>query len=502
MSTVVYNSFINENAAPYVADGIGIFDSNGNMVGKIPVDGFKPTYGDRLFRFGILSDVHNNNATEQTNEDIVDFENALTFLNSKESVNMTCICGDITQGGRPAQFAIYRDIIADKSPNTPVYTTTGNHDVTTSDFVESDWMPYTGYSKTFEIVQNIGGVNTPFLFLGMNKKSLGDEGTPYSLEDLDWLENKLEEYRNQRVFVITHLFFPDKAGNFKQIYPRTNWLGGYQLERLDAMNNRYLNSIWISGHSHWKWYLQKYESKANVYRSYDDSGIPTCGWCIHVPSCASPIDSNGTNTRVSKPTQSEGGIVDVYENYIVLRGMSFKDDGDTEWVNKYLPVAQYKLDTTLINIPAKEVPEEPEDPNAPVEGYVRKEHILLNTAKANGSLDYITDLEDDYIQIEFNNNNQSYWFGSPSWSATATSAILEVEDIEYTDGSGNIVSKPDYVGFYDRTYSQKVDQYRIVDGENLVITESGSNNRAQFGSSSAYAFGTLYIKMKIKIKYI
>lgn len=332
-------------------------------------------------------------------------------------------------------------------------------------------------------------------------KSLGDAGTPYSLEDLDWLENKLEEYRNQRVFVITHLFFPDKAGNFKQIYPSNNWLGGAQLERLEAMNNRYLNSIWFSGHSHWKWYLQKYEEKANVYRSYDDSGNPTCGWCIHIPSCASPIDSNGTNTRVSKPGQSEGGIIDVYDDCIVLRGMVFKDDGDTEWVNKYLPIAQYKIDTSLVNVPAKEVPEEPEDPDVEAEGYVRKEHIYLNTAKANGSLDYITDLDDNYIQIEFNNKNQSYWFSSPSWSATATSATLEIEDIEYTDGSGNIVSKPDYVGFYDRTYSQKVDQYRIVDGENLVLTESGSNNRAQFGSSSSYTYGTLFIKMKIKILY-
>lgn len=79
-----------------------------------------------------------------------------------------------------------------------------------------------------------------------------------------------------------------------------------------------------------------------------------------------------------------------------------------------MPIAQYKIDTTLIDIPAKEVPEEPEDPDVAAEGYVRKEHIVLNTAKANGSLDYITDLDDNYILIEFNKNNQSYWFGSPS----------------------------------------------------------------------------------------
>ena len=33
-------------------------------------------------------------------------------------------------------------------------------------------------------------------------------------ERLDKLEEKLEEYRNERTFVFTHLFFPEKAGNF------------------------------------------------------------------------------------------------------------------------------------------------------------------------------------------------------------------------------------------------------------------------------------------------
>lgn len=250
MSTTVYESFINSNVAPYSADAIGVFNSNGELVNKIPIDGFKPSYTDRLFRFGILSDVHNNNADSQSTEDIADLTNALSVLNSIESVNMTCICGDITQGGRPAQFAVYRDTVAANSPDTPVYTTTGNHDCPSSGGLAStDWEPYTGNPMTFEVIKEIGGKNVPFLFLGMNLYSLGDAGTPYLDADMDWLETKLEEYRNERVFVITHLFFPTKAGNFKQIYPSTNWLGGAQLERLQAMNERYLNSIWFSGHS-------------------------------------------------------------------------------------------------------------------------------------------------------------------------------------------------------------------------------------------------------------
>lgn len=113
----------------------------------------------------------------------------------------------------------------------------------------------------------------------------------------------------------------------------------------------------------------------------------------------------------------------------------------------------------------------------------------------------IEDLPNDYVQITFTNNNQSYWVRSDSWSNTATSCTIDLEDLIIEDANGNVITKPDYVGFYDRTYSQKVDQYRIMDDENIIITESGSNNRAQFGSSSSYNYGTCVIKMKFKLKY-
>lgn len=70
-----------------------------------------------------------------------------------------------------------------------------------------------------------------------------------------------------------------------------------------------------------------------------------------------------------------------------------------------------------------------------------------------------------------------------------------------TDASGNVITLPNYVGFYNRTFSQKVDQYRIVDGEQLILTESGSNNRAKLGASSSYASGTIFIKIKFKLRY-
>lgn len=330
-----YNEFVSNNIAPYNATKIGVYNSSNVKVGEIPVTNLKPDFGKRLYRFGLLSDVHNQ--SDQTAESTEDLQRALAFFNEKESVSFTCICGDLSQSGTAAEFQIYKTNVDTKSPNTPVYATTGNHDCGygTSGLNLTDWNKYTGnHGLCFEITQG----TDHFLFFGMSKYSLGNSGTPYTNESITWISNKLEEYRNERCFVFTHLFFPTRAGNLNNIYPPGNWLGGTQLTTIQALNDRYKNAIWFSGHSHWKWYLQKYQDNANIYRN-------NCGWCVHVPSCALPIDSNGT-TRVEKPLESEGAIVDVYENYIDIRGMDLKNQ-------KYLPIAQYRLDTTLVNIKEK-----------------------------------------------------------------------------------------------------------------------------------------------------
>ena len=334
---MAYQDFINENIAPYAATKIGVYNSEGNKVGVIPLGNFKPEYGDRLYRFGVLSDVHNQ--SDQSAESTADLQRALSIFNEKESVIMTCICGDISQNGTASEFEIYKNNVDAKSPNTPVYTTVGNHDATSSGLNLDNWNTYTGnHGRSFEVTQG----NDHFLFFGMNYWSLGSSGTPYMEEDMAWLEEKLETYRNERCFIFTHLFFPDRAGNLNGIYPSGNWLGGAQLTRIQGLCDHYKNTIWFSGHSHWKWYLQKYQDRANIYRN-------NCGWCVHIPSCASPIDSDGS-TRVDKPLESEGAIVDVYENYIDIRGIDLKNE-------KYLPIAQYRLDTTLVEIPAKEATE-------------------------------------------------------------------------------------------------------------------------------------------------
>ena len=353
-----FTDLIKNNVAPYSASKIGVYGSDGSRVGEIPLGAFKPNYGERLYRFGLLSDVHNEDS--QSTENAQDFINALTELNNKESIEFICITGDLTQyshstGNIATEMTLYQNNLNAAGVNKPVYVTTGNHDCPGSTDVDyttfyqkaglSDIAPSSGATASYEVTKTHTTsrgttVTDHFLFLTMRRYEF--TSNTYYDADITWLGNKLEAYKNDRCFVFTHMFFPDYAGNLNRIYPSGNWLSGPQLTSLKNLIDSYPRSYWFSGHSHWKWYLQKYQDKANIYPT-SNSGRTT-GWAVHIPSCASPIDSDGSS-RVSMPLQSEGGVVDVYEDYVDIRGIEFKGPGDSNYNMKYIPVAQYRLYT-------------------------------------------------------------------------------------------------------------------------------------------------------------
>ena len=353
-----FTDLIKNNVAPYSASKIGVYGSDGSRVGEIPLGAFKPNYGERLYRFGLLSDVHNEDS--QSTENAQDFINALTELNNKESIEFICITGDLTQyshstGNIATEMTLYQNNLNAAGVNKPVYVTTGNHDCPGSTDVDyttfyqkaglSDIAPSSGATASYEVTKTHTTsrgttVTDHFLFLTMRRYEF--TSSTYYDADITWLGNKLEAYKNDRCFVFTHMFFPDYAGNLNRIYPSGNWLSGPQLTSLKNLIDSYPRSYWFSGHSHWKWYLQKYQDKANIYPT-SNSGRTT-GWAVHIPSCASPIDSDGSS-RVSMPLQSEGGVVDVYEDYVDIRGIEFKGPGDSNYNMKYIPVAQYRLYT-------------------------------------------------------------------------------------------------------------------------------------------------------------
>lgn len=455
-SNVYYSDFIDVNIPPYLADSIGVYNDKGNRIGCIDITNFKVPFSERIYRFGLLSDVHDYDGSSAEASD--DFFRALTIFNDKEDVEMTCICGDITQNGTESEFSFYKNDVDRFSPNTSVYTTSGNHDCGSGsgkNINESLWKQYTGNDLVFEITKVLDNGNTDhFLFLGMSSWSLGSNGVPYNDDNITWLENKLKEYKNERCFIFTHLFFPDRAGNLNEIYPQYNWLQGNQLSRLQILCDKYVNSIWFSGHSHWKWYLQKYQDTANIYRIYNNDK-PSCGWCVHVPSCASPIDSNGS-TRVEKPLESEGAIVDVYDNYIDIRGIDIKQ-------NLYLPIATYRLDTTLFEVL--------DFTPITVDNFSWRENTNYDTTK-NGT-DYnnqttncpYAEVDGETLSITFDNHSQKLLFQHElivSGQTQENEIHFNAEEIEFWHGDVNVTNDSRYttiinngIGWYlsDENYS-------------------------------------------------
>ena len=388
MAQYTYNEFIKQNIAPTNAKYIGIYNSSNERVGEIPVGDLINDLGTPLYKVGLLSDIHVDttdynyqqylNSYPYSDEGAGDLERAFKWLRDNEQVDMVCACGDLSQGGGDNEFTMTQTALADFLSTIPFYTCTGNHDCSGSHSGASTFLNYTrrtidstahtivtssAYNNSYYFLHpytnsNGNTVNDVFVFFSMYNYSAGNA---YLADDLTWLAGVLEQFKSNRVFVFTHLFFPDYAGNLGRvngsggIYPGGNWMSGSGLTSMTNLLSKYRNVYWFSGHSHWKWDLQRFQSNANVAR-YGNEGA----WTIHIPSCALPIDSDYTNTsqqtstnRVEKPLESQGGVMYVYEDRIVIRGIDFNinssQNGSTEQCYKgdeyvrYLPIATYEL---------------------------------------------------------------------------------------------------------------------------------------------------------------
>ena len=328
-----YTHFIRENTAPKGAKKIGIYDDKGNKSFHISLGNLTPVEKNKLYSFCALSDIHI--AYETANED---FQRALHYVNDSDC-EFTCICGDLSNDGSDSQLSTYRNVVNIYAGEKPVYAIAGNHEAGET-FVEYERMiPYTGYPLYYSFTRG----EDVFIMLGTYRwvtSSASPENMPLSVEELQWLYETLEENRNNRCFVFQHIFPWGGSGNALGVYPHDIWSGkiGTVFENL---MKHYKNIVLFHGHSHLRFYLQELDKTANYtvangYRS------------IHIPSLSVPRDMDGLSyTNIY--AESEGYLVDVYDDCIVLNGCDFIDHAtDGHW----LPIATYKIETKLQTIPA------------------------------------------------------------------------------------------------------------------------------------------------------
>lgn len=317
-------NFIPQNTALKGVKNIGLYDSHGNKLKTIPLGNLAlKANSDKLYTFGALSDVHlpYNTGPE-------DFARALNYFNNIEKVNFICISGDMGSTGVDSEWANFKAHVDTHSPNTPVHISAGNHDAGQGNKSYDYPIPYTGKPLYYSFTQG----DDVFIMFGLTSWN----NPQFSNESLQWLYETLEENRNKRCFVFQHMMRKGHAGDASGRYP---WDG------LDNTNGKvflslmehYKNVLWFHGHSHCE--FEQQDTLALPNSNYDR--VFGCH-SIHVPSCC--MTRNESNSYDQE--DSEGYVVDVYRNGIHLRGRDFVAE-------KFLPVASYWIDTTLVEISEK-----------------------------------------------------------------------------------------------------------------------------------------------------
>ncbi len=342
--TYKYNHFIPQNTAPNGAKVIGVYDSEGKKVYEVPLGRLTPPNKEKLYSFGLISDLHLW-GVESAWGGNQKFDNALTRFENK-GCNFCVACGDLVVTGLymrtvetdpsttyldETQFAKYKEI-CDRH-TIPVYELMGNHEsyydmpiVNNLDKMKT----YTGNSKlSYTIEQG----NDLFILLG---QPMGIE--VISNEDFVWFRETLEANQNKRCFVFVHSYIEEDSGDTLDVRENSifDYWGTTNKNAFINLLKQYSNVILFHGHSHMRFSCQELDKNANYT---ERNGFKS----VHIPSLGVPrgINLNVAPIKaVDDNSASEGYIVDVYDDCIVLNGMDLIDN---------IPIAlgTYKIDTTL-----------------------------------------------------------------------------------------------------------------------------------------------------------
>lgn len=307
-----------------------MYNARGNRVGQIPLGALTPpNQNRRVYSFGGLSDIHLTYTTGES-----DFVNALKYLVNQENVDFVCISGDLATNGTDDNLSKFQPLVDTHAPNTPVYVSAGNHDAYDVNHnlrpdaeVSASMLAHTG-NPLYYSFEHEGDV---FVFVGVC------QGT-FSQSELQWLYETLEANRNKRCFLFQHVFAFEGCGNVFGLYG-LNLTNNTMFDVFKSLLRHYHNIIWFHGHSHTKFHGQEFGMLANYDKVFGCHSV-------HVPSCAIPrTDADGDFDFQIEYQDSEGYVVDVYENGIHLRGRDFVK-------GEFLPIASYWLDTTVQTVAA------------------------------------------------------------------------------------------------------------------------------------------------------
>ena len=349
----VYRHFIPQNTAPSGAKSIGVYDGHGSKICSVPLGHLAmPKVGTKKYSVGLLRDTHTNTYSN-AQDSYTDLERAIGWLSS--NAEMTCISGDLANlrydydGGLQKN----KEIVNANKGNMQVYSIAGNHehwdiDAKVIPLTDAEIKTYTGYPLYYTISNqpaNEANRNYYSSIVGEDVYIMCGyiDSQQFNATTIQWLYETLEANRNKRCFLFVHAPIDD-AQHCGDALNVITWdgIGSYKTVFINLLKH-YRNVTWFHGHTHAMLEMQDYLQGLNppLPANYDfTDGVHS----IHIPATAISRDIS-SGSKVDEVTTSQGYLMDVYENHIVLRGRDFVK-------GEFIPIAHYCLDTTLQTIEA------------------------------------------------------------------------------------------------------------------------------------------------------
>lgn len=346
----------------------GLFSTGENALNTV---GISSQEEKPLYSFGVLSDIHLKDSSYGTDESysLSDYERALTFYKNN-NVEFVSVTGDIIALNRTPdgdKVSAHNEWVSELKLfkqynstyfNKPVYAVTGNHDANPNGYyvqVNNSNKDTEGLNINIIADGYDGSKSAETVYKELTGQDLnyvverGDDVFIYSsmyywyyakfnrVEDAEWLETQLEKYSDKRVFLFFHLPLKDTleftGGNQSSFYGTPN---GFQSNYLmDQLVKKYKNVIWFSGHTHYDIALEStYGEDVYMYQSGDSMTM------IHTPSCSHTRIPNG-NSYSNVHNGSQGYLVDVYDDKIVVKGINFTALDSN--LTSYTPIIEFTI---------------------------------------------------------------------------------------------------------------------------------------------------------------
>lgn len=315
-----FDKFNELNIAPAGTTKIVGIDNSNNVISEYEIPSqLKKNLGTKKYTVGIVSDIHIDAYEEDYGDSQNDFINALNFYN-ENTVDFIIVNGDLVNEGYEVDYQKYLELVNTYSNNIPIKTIRGNHECYYDggyDASNTRFADYIGGANYYEYIRD----NDVYLFLSCMKEA-GDNLTS---EQTTWLTQKLAEYADKRVFLFTHYPYGE-VGSIGNLVDKTQMSNSTFLNLI----KQYKNIVYFSGHSHINFESQELNKYANIKKASD--------MChrVHISSLARPRIWNGSEL-VNLSEGSQGYLMDVYDNGILLKGYDFATD-------KFIAIAQYFLE--------------------------------------------------------------------------------------------------------------------------------------------------------------